>query len=101
MAVKEMSGSTPGSVIQVEIPDPRRFSVKAVCKHLRDRGLMKIVRDRLIELESYEMFIGSNYLKEDDPDFVQLKGEIQTATKISGDELEEVLADCIWSADGE
>lgn len=97
MAEKEMSGSTPGSVITVTIPDPRRFSVKDVCKALRDRGLMKAVRDRLIELESYEMFIGSNYLKEDDVDFIQLKGEIQRITKISGDELEEVLAGCIWT----
>lgn len=95
---KEMSGSHPGEVIKVTIPDPRKFSVMKVSKKLREKHLMATVREKLIELDVYEMFVGANYLAEDDSDFVAMKGVIQAATGLSGDELEELLAECIWES---
>lgn len=96
---QEMSGSTPGSVIKVDIPDPRKFSVKKVAKMLRNKGHMRTVREKLMELESYEMFVGSNYLLESDEDFIQMKSVVQAVTGMSGDEIEEMLAECIWEPD--
>ena len=99
MAEKEVSGSTPGSTIIVNIPAPRRFSVRAVSGKLRDNGFMKAVREKLIELDVYEMFVGANYLLETDPDFVNMKTVVQEITGINGDEFEEMLAECIWKPD--
>lgn len=96
---KLMSGSHPGETVAVTVPDPRKFSVMKISKKLRNKGLMAAVREKLIELDAYEMFVGANYLKEDDPDFIQMKGLIQATTNISGDELEELLAECEWSAE--
>lgn len=91
-----MSGSTPGSTIIVEIAEARKFSVKKVAAKIRELGFTAQVREALIAADAYEMYVGSNYLKEDDPDFLAMKTVIQTITGISGDQLEEILSQCIW-----
>ncbi len=95
-ATAEMSGSTPGSTIIVELPEARKFSVKRVAEHIRALGYTKVVREALIEADAYEMYVGANYLKEDDPAFLAMKSVIQQITGMSGDQLEEILADCLW-----
>ncbi len=95
-ATQEMSGSTPGSVITVEIAEARKFSVKKVAAAIRALGYTKAVREALIAADAYEMYVGANYLKEDDEMFLSMKSVIQTITGISGDQLEEILSQCIW-----
>ncbi len=94
--IQEMSGSSPGSTIVVEIQEARKFSVKKVAAKIRELGYTKQVREALIAADAYEMYVGANYLKENDEMFLQMKSVIQTITGISGDQLEEILSQCIW-----
>ncbi len=95
-ATMEMSGSAPNTTITVEIPVPRKFSVVKLSKQIRRLGFTKAVREALIAADAYEMFVGANYLLESDEDFVAMKSVIQGIMGLSGDQLEELLSQCIW-----
>ena len=79
-------------------PEPRRFSVKLVAGKIKELGYTAQVREALMAANAYEMFVGANYLREDDPDFLAMRGLVQRLTGLSDDEIEAVLADCLWEA---
>lgn len=78
--------------------EPRKFSVKAVAAKIRELGYTAQVREALMGVDGYEMYVGANYLKEDDEDFQAMKELVKQVTGLGDDEIEAVLKDCIWEA---
>ena len=79
-------------------PEPRKFSVKSVAAKIRELGYTAQVRDALMSVNGYEMYVGANYLKEDDQDFRDMKALVQRVTGLDDDAIEAILKECIWEA---
>lgn len=79
-------------------PPPRKFSVKAVAAKIRELGYTAQVREALMGVDGYEMYVGANYLKEDDQDFRDMKALVQRVTGLDDDDIEAILEECIWEA---
>ena len=78
--------------------EPRKFSVKAVAAKIRELGYTAQVREALMGVDGYEMYVGANYLKEDDRDFQDMKALVMQVTGLAEDAIEAILKDCIWEA---
>lgn len=79
-------------------PAPRKFSVKSVAAKIRELGYTAQVREALMSVNGYEMYVGANYLKEDDQDFRDMKALVQRVTGLDDDAIEAILKECIWEA---
>ena len=79
-------------------PAPRKFSVKSVAAKIRELGYTAQVREALMSVNGYEMYVGANYLKEDDQDFRDMKALVQRVTGLDDDAIEAILEECIWEA---
>lgn len=77
-------------------PPPRKFSVKSVAGKIKELGYTAQVREALMSANAYEMFVGANYLREDDEDFLAMRGLVQQVTGLTEEQIEAVLSECIW-----
>jgi hypothetical protein len=97
-AVNAYRRSLPPPLPPPPPPEPRKFSVKSVAAKIRELGYTAQVREALMSANGYEMYVGANYLKEDDQDFREMKALVQNITGLDNNAIEAILEDCIWEA---